>query len=1033
MGILDFNRRLFAPLQRNLFLPEAPKSDLFANAVQKAKQPSVPQGDPEKQHDGRIDHTVRKNETLSGIAPLYEQSVPDIMLTNPYIRDADAINEGASLRVLSEERRTSLETIKDLQTDVDKAASPGERDEKTKALKLAVQADFRSAGKNQAHTPGTLKIHLDERQADLVALGPQTEGYKTLVQEERKNIETSLNAVFEPLSKSITAAQQDPARWGDVQTELVRQFETLAKNAPDGGEAAINSAREVLKEFGPSDKGFTDALDASGREILVNRPAQRVQDAFREGKNDFKGLNGANEAQSKREDGASRAAKALNDATRNVTDETAVLIIQQANQPTEAFGNKDTKVLDAIQQTIGQRVAMDSGALPDSLLGGKNSNISKEISLSLTMTQRDTVADYSDALGRIPKAPGGQQIIDDSAKSITKTINETTDKTFADWESKLPKEARTFSLEDQKKIGKEMGMPYPEIKPADPQAAGDPFRRAIAGGNDPTLTLAVVKELNTSGKTSGANAIFDAAIKGTDDLTKNSQNVVGEFAKDHLVVANDWKSSLSARQLTDGLNDSIANNTGSKDKMDDQGARVFRTLSVLHGAESDLKGLKGLHGFDRYKAATDGLEKDEKSQFAVSNSELAWTEMGKAYIEATAAPQTEPVPTSPTLYWSGRAVIGMHRTVAAYEALGGNKAYKPPTPGSIDMASRMSPGQFDPKLAQSSSLLLNGPNATTDPKARKAAIESLSKAFDGSKFDPRAGITTATGFGKGLAAVQGLLYLGSAKDNFATPGLLTQSFGVWLTAGIAQEAAQLSAGGVRSLIERGKVAQGGFLDRTTRFAEVSGTSKWGWFSKYFDRAGGALMVAYTLDYAAKGKWANSAFAATTTVGTFLSLMKSPKAGLWGAGLAAIGIIGEAIYNQYRKNQIANYYEAPTEKFLVQAGFKQEAAKILSNHDGDGNSVGSVIAPLAEQLGMTPQALTETLRKTEDMAKLREFVLGVHETKPDEHGNYPMTAPKRLEPLEMPDGGTISRDPSFGRPRTIPELADWTRQNLVLTS
>ncbi len=1033
MGILDFNRRLFAPLQRNLFLPQAPKTDLFSNAVQKAKQPSVPQGHPEKEKDGRIDHTIRKNETLSGIAPLYEQTIPDIMLTNPYIRDADVINEGDTLRVLNEERRTSLETINQLQTDVDKAASPGEKDEKTKALKLAVHTDLESAGKNQAYTPGTLKVYLDERQADLVALGPQTEDYKNLVLEERKNVETNLNAVFEPISKSITAAQQNPARWGEVQGELVRQFETLAKDAPDGGEAAINSAREVLKTFGPADKGFIDALDASGREILVNRPAQRVQDAFREGKNDFKGLDGENEAQSRREDGASRAAKVLNEVTKGVTDETAVLIIQQANQSTEAFGDKNVKVLDVIQKTIGQRTAIESGALPDSLLGGKNSGASKEINLSLIMTQRDTLADYSEVLGRIPNAPGGQGIIDDSAKSITRAIKDTTDKTFADWENRLPEEARKFSLEDKKKIGKEMGILYPEIKPANPEAAGDPFRRAIAGGNDPTLTLAVVKELNKSGNTSGANAIFDAAIKGTDDLTKNSQNIVGEFAKDHLVVANDWKSSLSAKQLTDGLNDSIAGNKGSKDKMDEQGARIFRTLSVLHGAESDLKDLKGLDGLDRYKAATDGLEKDEKSQFAVSNSEQAWTEMGKAYVEATAKPSTEPVPAAPTLYWSGRAVIGMHRTVAAYEALGGNKSYKPPTPGSIDTASRMSPGQFDPKLAQSSSVLLNGPNAATDPKARKAAIESLSKAFDGSKFDPRAGITTASGFGKGLAAVQGLLYLGSAKDNFATPGLLTQSFGVWLTAGIAQEAAQLTAGGVRSLIEHGKVAEGGFLDRTTRFAEVSGTSKWGWFSKYFDRAGGALMVAYTLDYAAKGKWANSAFAATTTVGTFLSLMKSPKAGLWGAGLAAVGIIGEAIYNQYRRTQIANYYEGPTETFLVQAGFDQEAAKILSNHDGDGNSVGSVIEPLAKQLGMTPQALTESLRKTEDMAKLREFVRGVHETKPDEHGKYPMTAPKRLEPLEMPDGGTISRDPSMGRPRTIPELADWTRQNLILTS
>jgi hypothetical protein len=1030
MGILDFNRLMRTTLHRATAALHDPKARQFSDAVQKAKQPSGPQGDPEKERDGRVDHKIKKDETLTGIAPLYEQAIPDILLANPTIRNPDVINEGASLRILSEERRTSLETIKELQADIDKVSSPAEKDEKTNALKLAVQTDLQSAGKNQAHTPEKLKTFLDQREADLIALGPDTDAYKKLVQGERKSVEADLNAVFEPISKLVTAAQQNPAAWQKVQTELTGQFEKLAKDSHDGGEAAINSARETLRAFGPTDKGFLDALDASGREILVNRPAKRVQDAFRDGKNDFKGFEGEDATHFKKEDGAARAAKVLNEVTKNVTGETAVLIVQQANQPTEAFGNKDTKVLDVIQQTIGQQTAINSGALPDSLAGRY---VNPEVNLSRNMTQQETIASYSEALGRISKAPGGAKIIDDSATAIAKAVKDTTDKTFADWEAKLPDKARTFSLEDKKKIGREIGIPYPEIKPADPRAAGDPFRKAVAGGNDPTLSLAVVKELNKSGNTTGANAVFDAVIKGTDDLTTNSQNVVGEFAKDHLVVANDWKSSLSAKQLTDGLDDSIASNRGSKDKMDEQGARIFRTLSALHEAEGSLKDLKGLDGNDRYKKAIEGLEQDEKSQFAVSNSEQAWTEMSKAYIEATAKPETEAVPTAPTLYWSGRAVIGMHRTVAAYEALGGNKAYKPPTPGSIDTASRMSPGQHDPKLAQSASLLLNGPNATTDPKARKAAIESLSKAFDGSKFDPRAGITTASGFGKGLAGVQGLLYLGSAKDNFATPGLLTQSFGVWLTAGIAQEAAQLSAGGVRSLIERGTIAKGGFLDKATRFAEVSGTSKWGWFSKYFDRAGGALMIAYTLDYAAKGKWANSAFAATTTVGTFLSLMKSPKAGLWGAGLAAVGIIGEAIYNQYRRSEIANYYEGPTEKFLIKSGFHQEAAKILSNHDGDGNSVGLVIEPLAKELGITPQALTESLRATKDMAKLREFVAGVHQTKPDDKGNYPMTAPKRLEPLEMPDGGTVPRDPSFGRPRTIPELAEWTRENLVLTS
>ncbi|QND54433.1 LysM peptidoglycan-binding domain-containing protein (plasmid) [Phyllobacterium sp. 628] len=998
--------------------------------INSSQKPFTPQGDPEQEVDGRVDHRIQKTENLDGIARVYNQARSDILEFNP-IPDANRINEGGSLLVLSKERRTSLETINSLQADVDKAVSPAEKDDKTRALKLAVNTDLLSAAKNGGYAPETLKLYLDQRQGDLEALGPKTGAYKTIVSDERKAVEDGFNAVFKPLSSSITAAQQDPSRWGDVQTEITRQFETLAKDAPDGGEAAINNARETLKLYGPADIKFTDALDASGYEVLVGKPARSVQEAYSKGENKFNGLNGHAGKEAQREDGASRAAKTLNEVTKNLTPETAILILKEANKETNALGDPKTKVIDLIEQTIGKRTAIASGASPDHLLGGKNSNIADEIKFSLQLTQRDTVANYSSVMGHIVKAPQGKTIIDERALSIAKSIKSTQDQTFTDWENKLPEKTRGFTLDDKKKIGKEMGIPYPEIKAAMPDQIGEPFRKAVANGEDPSLTLAVIKQLKNSGDVANAAIVLDAAIKGADDLVANSRNIVGEFSKDHLVVADDWKSSLSTKQLTDGINESIAKNPGSKDKMDAQGTLIFRSLAALHGVESDLQGLPG---FDRYQASIHTLEHDDQTQFAVNNSEGAWKEMGEAYIESTTPADKVPVPNTPSLFWSGRAVIGMHKTLAAYEALGGNKAYKPPTPGSIDLASRLNPAQVDGKLAQSSSVLLNGPNATTDPAARKAALESLSKSFDGSKFDPRAGITTASGFGKGLAAIQGLLYLGSTAENAANPDLLSKSFAVWLTGGIAYEAGQFGAGLARSVVENGRFPKGGFLDRASSFAEVSGTPKWNWFSKYFDRAGGVLMVAYTLDHVAKGKWANSAFAATTTLGTFLSMMKSPKAGLWGAGLAVVGIVGEMVYNNIRKSQAASYYEGPTEQFLIKANFRPEAAKILADHDDEGNSVGSIIEPLAKQLKMTPEALTEMLRTSTDDARLKEFVRNVHEVKPDKNSRqYPMSAPERLPPLKMPDGGTVSRDPSEGRARTIPELADWVGQNLILTN
>jgi hypothetical protein len=1027
--LFDFSRRRLAPFPLLTNLPASATPVLFNQAVKKAKEPEKPQGNPEQEKDGRIDHDIRKGETLTGIAPLYQQKIPDILLTNPEIHNPDLINEGGSLRILSEERRTSLETIKNLNAEAKAATDPATKEEKNNALKTAINADLLTAAENNAYKPADLKTLLDAREKDLVALGPQDKNFKTLVEGERKSVETNLNEVFAPLSDKITAAQKDPAKWPEVQTEITRQFEQLAKDSPDKGETAINRARETLKQFGPEDAQFTKALDASGHEILVARPAKAVQDAYRSGKYEFSGGDDNFKREAQQEDGARRGAKTLNDVTKGVTPETAILILQEANKPIDAFGGK-VHLVDEIEKTIGKRSAIEAGAIPDHRLGGKNSNISEEIRLSLNLGNREMFGNLSEVMDRISTAPQGKAVVDGSAKSIADAVTATEAQTFKDWEDKLPDKVSDFTLEEKKMVGKEMGIPYPDLKTNYSETAGDPFRLAIADGKGPALTLSVISQLKNSGNTSQANGLLRAAINGTDQFKTNSQDVVGDFAKDNLVVASDWKDALPSDQLAKGLNDSISKHPDSKNKMDEQGTKIVRTLDALHNAEDDLK---GLDGFDDYQKSVTGLQNDEKSSFAVSNSEGAWSEMGRLYVTSVEQPGKEPVPGTPTLYWSGRAIVGMGRTLSAYGDLGGTKLFQPPTGGNIDTASRISPQPTDPRLAQLASGYLAAPDAAKNPAMRQKAIEDIGKAFEGSKFDPRIGIATTSGFGRGVAGLQGSLYLLSANDNIGSDNPLYKAFGAWLYTGVAYEASQLTAGGVQSLIQNGKIPTGGFLDKASRFASVSGTPRWQWFGKYFDRIGGALMVGYTLDYAAKGQWANSAFAATTTVGTFLSFMKSPKAGLWGAGLAVVGVVGEFIYNSYRKSKAAAYYEKPTEQFLIQAGFKPETAKILANHDGEGNSVGPALTPLAKELGMTPQALADVLRKSEDPAKLRLFVDQVHGVQPNKEGVYPMTAPPRQDPIKMPDGGIIYPDGPPGKSRTVPELAEWVRQNLIPAS
>ena len=1028
MGEYDFRsgRRLTPPL---LFPVSGPRTGpLFTEALARAKD--KPQGDPEKDPDGEIDHRILQGQTLGGIGPLYQQNVADLTLTNK-IADPDLIYAGNSLRVLSTERRTSLRTILSLQKDLDAAKSPEEKSAKEKALRTAVNADLMQAAEHRGFDPAGLKGALDDRSGDLTELGPENAGFAKILREERQTVEGNINGLFQPLAGKIAAARKDPAQWPEVQAELVRQFDGLAKGGPER-EAAINRARDTLRLFGPDDAKFQQAVDDAGREILVVRPAKAVQDSYRSGEVSFGGGSDALRAEAKQEDGARRAAKTLREVTAGATPETAVLILQEANKETDGTrpGEK-IKVVDQIETTIGRRTAILAGALPDHELGGRNSSISGEVKLTLSLGQKDMVGDLSAVIEHIADAPQGAAVAEDAAKAISGAITATEQQTFKDWEAKLPPEAKGLSLDDKKKLAQEMGNPYPEIKAADGQQAhaSDAYRLAVADGKGATLSAAVVAQLKQSGNTIRANDLFGGLVKAPDELKQNTQNAVGDFARDHLVVASDWQNSLTPEQLATSLNKSLERNPGSKQTMDQRGAQVVRALSVLHEAAPELKGLEG---YDTFTTALTGLETDEKASYAVMNSEAAWGEFGRLYLHSTSPePKREEVSSSPTLYWSTRSVVGMARTLAAYDGMAGRTLYQPPSTANIDAAARLSPQVTDPRLAQLASGYLASPGAATNPAMRQQSIEDLGKAFENSKLDPRNGITTTTGFGKGLAGLQGSMYLLSANDLVHSDSLVYQTFAAWLYGGMAMEGAQLGAGGLQSLVQSGRIPAGGFLDKASSFARVKGQPGWEWFPKYMDRLGGALMVAYTLDYAAKGRWANAAFAGVTTIGTFLSLMKSPKAGVWGAALAVVGIVGEYIYDGIRKEQQAAYYEGPTKQFLIDAGYDPKAAEILADHDDEGHSIGPALVPLAKELGTTPQKLLADLADPKNAGTLRDFVTQAQWVKPNDQGEYPMAAPPRRPPVTVPGGEQVYPDGPPSRPRTIPELATWSRENLKL--
>lgn len=995
----------------------------FADALEQAGY--KPQGNPETEADGKVDHHVEEGQTLTGIGSLYDQQVPDLQLTNPEITNPDLIHTDDSLRVLSTERRTSLKTILTLQAELRAAATPEDKAAKEKALRTAVNADLAQAAEHQGFDTTGLKTTLDDRAADLTTLGPKDGDFSRIVGEERQAFEGSLNEMFKPLADKIAAGQKDGGKWPEVKAELVHQFEGLAKD-PLEREAAINRARETLRLFGPTNSDFQQAVDDAGREILVLRPAKAIQDAYANGEVPFKGGENAVRAAVKQEDGARKAAQTLREVTAGATPETAILILQEAKVDGTKPGEK-VRVVDQIATTIGRRTAIQAGALPLDELGGRDSFSSGEIRMPIERGHKDMLGDLSTVIEHIAEAPQGVEVTNETAKTISKAITDTEQQTFAEWEAELPPEARGLSQDEKKKLGREMGLPpYPEIKQSKGQVVGarDAYQLVVADGQGAGLSAAVISQLKQSGHADRAGDLFAGLIKGVSELKDNTGNAVGDFARDHLVVAADWQNSLTPEQLATALNKSLERNPGSKQAMDQRGVQTVRALSALHAAAPELQ---GLFGYDRFEGGLDLLEKDEKVSYAVMNSEAAWTEFGRNYLKST-QPEGERVQVSspPTLYWTGRTIVGMTRAMSAYDGIAGRALYQPPSPGNIDTAARLSPQPTDPKLAQLSAARLATPGAATDPKMRQAAIENLAKAFENSKLDPRNGIVTTSAFGKGLAALQGSLYLASGNDLIGSDNLLYQAFGAWMYGGLALEGSQLGAGAVQNLVQSGHLPPGGFFDRLSGFASVKGRAGWEWFPKYFGKFGDALMVGYTLNYAMQGKWANAGIAGFTTLAGLLAFMKTPKAGPWSAGLSIVGVLGEFIYNDIQKTREAAYYEPQTKQFLIDAGLDPEAADTLADHDDKGNSVGRRMEQVAKTWdGKTPAQLLALLADPKNKDQLRGFVDQVNGVKPNDKGEYPQSAP----PYHPPVASKYGQFRPNAQARSIDEVVDWSRKHL----
>lgn len=498
---------------------------------------------------------------------------------------------------------------------------------------------------------------------------------------------------------------------------------------------------------------------------------------------------------------------------------------------------------------------------------------------------------------------------------------------------------------------------------------------SVSKGTGATLALEMTVQLKEAGRTDEAASLLSATRSGVVLLGGNIENGVNDFRNASAVISQlraDWADFMTQDQLdratlayVDEHSDILPNFERTHNVVDDLGYGAARTSMAINAALPRLRGLDGAE--DLTEALGDFADADE-TKLAAGISDKATDEVLRIVLEQEAAGTP-----------SGASVTSSASRTRGFVKEVGNSLLSFPPASVITFADV---------------------EVTVDPK--KTSL------FGG----------TMNGLGAAFAGHQTL----AAWDKLGSGQLLDRTKTVYYTIGAFKEGWETVA----------VVAQNNLLDRvpflnriperwsasTLAAANRTGLAHepgWVKFSTYFKIGGGVIDAASAIDAAGNGDWIAAGLYTTSSGGGFLAAGGSvaPKpswlasGGVMGTGLALASALG--LYAHYNAEANA-HMEGPSREFLETAGFRPEVAEELADYSNyDGHSAGPAIAATAQQFGVTPEQLMERLNRM-DPQKVHDLVMTAWSVKPDDSGQFPLTAPNDRNIWAPPS----AQDPPYGR-------------------
>ncbi len=237
--------------------------------------------------NGRIEHTIERNETAIGLSQEFDYLYPDeFFIAYPEAEDhPDLIHEGDEVEFLTEDRMESIRGVKDLIGDAQKWGDIPE--EVQNEIRGVISQDLMAGARHVGHNEQQLDANLAERKQDFNDYLPDIEGLDAVIGETHDNVQQAVDEVMTDEMRAAIAKGMDPDNpdWSDFKTLLT---ETIDNEVDDPELRGDRSEEDVFRDFtglllvfGPGESTqMQEQIDVVGTEILVNRPVAEIKAAY---------------------------------------------------------------------------------------------------------------------------------------------------------------------------------------------------------------------------------------------------------------------------------------------------------------------------------------------------------------------------------------------------------------------------------------------------------------------------------------------------------------------------------------------------------------------------------------------------------------------------------------------------------------------------------------------------------------------------------------------------------------------------------